>query len=210
MARFLITQSLLSSWLYVQSCYPGCEEDAMASFLHTLRKEDEDLTEDQLQNIQNGIAFESAVYATALGRSREPQPKWESGIEKIADFVKDAQFQVKVQRELQVGDMTFLVYGILDALKAGTIYDIKFKNKSFGSLDLAGDYFDSPQHPLYLYMVPEAHEFLYMVSDGSDLYIERYTPEETVSAESLVADFMAFLKSAGLMEEYLTFWQARS
>ena len=208
--RYLITQSLLSAWNYVHTCYPGCEEDAMASFLHTLRKEPEDLSEDQLQNILNGIAFESAVYATALGKEHNANPKWQTGIEAVAAFVAGAQFQVRVQRELRISDMTFLVYGVLDALKAGVISDVKFKNKSFGSLELAGDYFDSPQHPLYLYMVPEAHLFQYLVSDGTDLYIEQYTPDETVSAESLIAEFVEFLNSTGLMDEYKKHWQALS
>lgn len=207
MARFLITQSLLRSWLYVYECYPGCEEDAMASFLRTLKKEPDDLTEDQQQNIQNGIDFENAVYAEALGAVREPHPKWEHGIQYVANFVKGAQFQVKAQRNLSVCGMDFLVYGILDGLKAGTIFDVKFKNKSFGSLDLAGEFFESPQHPLYFYLVPEAREFMYLVSDGADLYVERYTPDESPTAESLISEFVEFLKSSNLLETYAQYWK---
>ena len=208
--RYLITQSLLQSWLYVHSCYPGCEEDAMASFLAKLRKEPEDLSDEKKQNIQNGIDFEAAVYAEARCLNRVPHPKWEKGIQICADFVKGAQFQVRVQRELSVCGMTFLVYGILDALKAGTITDIKFKNKSFGSLDLAGEYFDSPQHPLYFYMVPEAREFQYLVSDGTDIYIEKYTPEECIPAESLVSEFIAFLTASHLLSTYKEYWKTLS
>lgn len=208
--RYLITQSLLSAWNYVHTCFPGCEEDAMASFLHTLRKEPDDISAEQLEKIQKGIAFESAVYATAMGRTRDPRPEWERGIEEVASLVKGAQFQVKVQRPLHLNGMDFLVYGILDALQAGVISDIKFKNKSFGSLDLAGEFFDSPQHPVYFYLVPEAHLFRYLVSDGTDIYIEQYTPDETVRLESLLAEFMEFLSSAGLMEIYQQHWQALS
>lgn len=208
--RYLITQSLLSAWNYVHTCFPGCEEDAMASFLHTLRKEPDDISAEQLEKIQKGIAFESAVYATAMGRTRDPRPEWERGIEEVASLVKGAQFQVKVQRPLRLNGIDFLVYGILDALQAGVISDIKFKNKSFGSLDLAGEFFDSPQHPVYFYLVPEAHLFRYLVSDGTDIYIEQYTPDETVRLESLLAEFMEFLSSAGLMEIYQQHWQALS
>lgn len=208
--RYLITQSLLSAWNYVHTCFPGCEEDAMASFLHTLRKDPDDISAEQLEKIQKGIAFESAVYATAMGRTRDPRQEWERGIEEVASLVKGAQFQVKVQRPLHLNGMDFLVYGILDALQAGVISDIKFKNKSFGSLDLAGEYFDSPQHPVYFYLVPEAHLFRYLVSDGTDIYIEQYTPDETVRLESLLAEFMEFLSSAGLMEIYQQHWQALS
>lgn len=205
MARYLITQSLLSAWGYVHSCYEGCEEDAMASFLSTLRREPSETTE----AMQNGIEFENAVYAEASGQLRPPHAKWERGIREVAAFLKGAQFQVRVQREIQIAGMTFLVYGVLDALCAGTIYDVKFKNKSFGSLDLAGEYFDSPQHPFYFYLVPEAKLFRYLVSDGTDLYIEQYTPEETQSVESLITSFVDFLNSSGLMAEYKEHWRAK-
>ena len=210
MARYLVTQSLLSAWNYVYTCAEGKEEDAMASFLQTLRREEEDLTPEQQERIQNGIDFEQAVYDEASGKVRPPHPKWERGICQVADLLRGAQFQVRVQRELVIDGVTFLVYGILDALQAGIISDVKFKNKSFGSLDLAGDYLDSPQHPLYFYMVPEARLFRYLVSDGADVYIEQYTPDETVSAEHLIREFLDFLKAADLLEEYKTHWLAKS
>ena len=210
MARYMITQSLLSSWLYIFDCWEGQEDNAMESFLRALRKEPEELDDDQRQNIQNGIDFEQAVYAEASGQLRAPHPKWERGICEIAAFLKGAQFQVRVWREIKVDGMTFLVYGILDALCAGVISDVKFKNKSFGSLDLAGDYLSSPQHPLYFFMVPEARLFRYMVSDGQDLYIEQYEPGDCVSAEELILQFIQFLKANSLLETYMQYWQARS
>lgn len=205
MARYLITQSLLSSWNYVHNCWEGCEEDAMASFLATLRREPAEVTE----AMQDGIEFENAVYAEASGLLRPLHPKWERGICEVAAFLKGAQFQVRVQREIQIAGMTFLVYGVLDALQAGIISDVKFKSKSFGSLDLAGEYFDSPQHPFYFFMVPEARLFRYLVSDGTDLYIEQYTPDETPDAGELIAEFVDFLNVTGHMETYKKYWAAR-
>lgn len=203
--RYLITQSLLSAWNYVHSCYEGCEEDAMASFLSTLRREPSEVTE----AMQNGIEFEDEVYAQASGQLRPPHPKWERGICEVAALLTGAQFQVRVQREIVIDGMTFLVYGVLDALQAGTIYDVKFKNKSFGSVDLAGEFFDSPQHPFYFYLVPEALKFRYLVSDGQDLYIDEYRPDETKDAGELIREFVAFLKAADLMDTYKQFWAAR-
>ncbi len=210
MARYLITQSLLSSWLYIYECREEKEDEAMASFLHALRREPEDLDAEQRQRIQNGHDFENEVYKEASGQLRAPHPKWERGICEIADFLKGAQFQVTASREIEVDGITFLVYGILDALREGTIYDVKFKNKSFGSLDLAGDYLNSPQHPLYFYLVPEARQFRYMVSDGQDLYMEQYEPEDCLSAADLILQFVQFLKANNLMDTYLEHWQARS
>lgn len=205
MARYLITQSLLSSWSYVHNCWEGCEEDAMASFLATLRREPAEVTE----AMQDGIEFENAVYAEASGQLRPHHPKWERGICEVATFLKGAQFQVRVQREIQIAGMNFLVYGVLDALQAGIISDVKFKSKSFGSLDLAGEYFDSPQHPFYFFMVPEARLFRYLVSDGTDLYIEQYTPDETPDAGEMIAEFVDFLNVTGHMETYKKYWAAR-
>ena len=85
-------------------------------------------------------------------------------------------------------------------------FDIKFKNKSFGSLDLPGNYLDSAQHPFYFYLVPEARRFLYLVSDGSDIYIEQYTPEESRDAYDVIAEFVDFLQSSNLMETYKEHW----
>ena len=177
----------------------------MASFLSALRREPSEMNE----AIENGIEFENEIYAMASGQLRPPHPKWERGICQIASLLAGAQFQVRVQREIKIDGMTFLVYGILDALQAGTIYDIKFKNRSFGSLDLAGDYLDSPQHPFYFYLVPEALRFRYLVSDGQDLYIEEYRPEDTKDAGELIREFIAFLKAADLLDTYKQFWAAR-
>jgi len=210
MARYLITQSLLSSWLYIYDCFDGYEDSAMDAFLHTLRREPEELDDEQRQRIQNGIEFENEVYSQAAGERRAPHPKWESGICEIADLLKGAQFQVKVYREIEVAGITFLVYGILDALREAVISDVKFKNKSFGSLDLAGDYLNSPQHPLYFYLVPEARLFRYLVSDGQDVYIEQYEPGDCPSAAELILQFVQFLTANNLLDAYLQNWQARS
>lgn len=201
---YLITQSLISAWQYMFDCFPGCEDDAKASFLATLNRERTEQTTAML----NGIEFETEVYKAAAGVPREPHPAWESGIQLIAPIIAGGQYQVKASREIEVDGMTFLAYGILDALKAGSISDVKFKSKSFGSVELAGSYLDSPQHPMYFYLVPEAHEFTYLVSDGDDLYTERYTPEETRPLTDIIHEFIASLTEMGLLETYKEKWRA--
>ena len=232
MPRYKITKSLIESWYYVHDCWEGCEDDAMESFLRALRCEPEDLTEEQQQNIQNGHDFETLIEHIANDRfipklewekdkdgnliiepnSGEPMahqvyPKTYRAAYELAQLVKGAQFQVRIQKPITVNGMDFEIVGVLDALREGTIFDFKFKNKSFGSLDLAGDYLDSAQHPFYFYLVPEARKFLYMVSDGNDIYIEQYFPEETRSAEEIIAEFILFLESSNLMDEYKAHWQ---
>lgn len=67
MARYLLTHSLLSSWLYAMKDNPRedatTERDAYAEFLTTLRREPTPTTE----AMQNGIDFENLVTAITEG-----------------------------------------------------------------------------------------------------------------------------------------------
>ena len=228
MPRYEITKSLIESWYYVHDCWEGGEEDAMQSFLCALRGEKEELTEEQQKNIQNGFDFEKLVTDIATGKFQpewkgsgqvnpssygdgeemgyNSYPKWYRAASQFADLVRGGQFQVRIHKPITVHGMEFEIHGVLDALKEGVIFDFKFKNKSFGSIDLPGTYLDSAQHPFYFYLVPEARKFLYLVSDGSDIYIEQYTPEESRDAYDIIAEFVDFLNSAGLMDEYKKHW----
>lgn len=205
MERYLITQSLLSSWAYTFNCAEGYEEDAAAEFLNTINH----IPKETTPEMQNGINFENEVYRAAAGGPRMPYEKWESGIQKVAAIIRGAPVQVKASREIEVCGMRFLVYGILDALKAGTIYDVKFLNKSMGSVDLAGKYLESPQHPAYFYIVPEAMDFKYLVSDGVDLYIETYLRDQTRNIAEFIAEFIPSIDAMGLLSVYKEKWLAK-
>ena len=61
--RYLMTQTLLSAWLYQYTCAEGYEEEARESFLKTLRREPTEPSE----AIERGIAFEDAVYEVICG-----------------------------------------------------------------------------------------------------------------------------------------------
>ncbi len=205
MNRCLITQTLLSAWNYMHDCYESSADTAYDDFLRTLNREPKDMTPE----MQNGIDFENEVYRAAAGMNRFPHPKWEAGIQKAAAIIRSAPVQVKVQREMTLDDgMTFLVYGILDSLKAGTIYDVKFSNKGFASAELAGKYLGSAQHPAYLFMVPEAFQFTYLVSDGTDLYTETYTRSNTQPIQEIVKEFIDDLKALKLLDVYMEKWGA--
>lgn len=202
---YLITQTLIGSWNYMHSCREECKEDAYNDFLRTLNR----IPKETTLEMQNGIDFENEVYKAAAGISRTVHPKWESGINAVAAIIKGAPVQVKAQRELTIGSMDLLVYGIMDAIKAGKIYDVKFSNKSFGSVELAGKYLDSPQHPTYFYIVPEAHEFQYLVSDGVDLYTEVYTRENSRPFKEIADEFLSSLDAMNLLDIYKEKWGAR-
>lgn len=203
MERYLMTQTLLSSFAYQFSCAEGNEEAARQEFISKLLREKEEPTE----AIMNGIAFENEVYKVAGGYRRNPHETWERGIQQVAAVIRGAPVQIRASREITVDGMVFLVYGVLDALKAGTIYDVKFKNKSFASLELAGSYLDSPQHPAYFYIVPEAQKFVYLVSDGQDLYREEYTPDASPFIGDLIHEFLCGI-SPDQMKIYKEKWLA--
>ncbi len=203
--RYLITQTLLSKWSYVFDCFEGCESDAYDEFISYLKKEPQ--SENAFK--QNGIDFENAVYARVHGLPiAEVNPDWKNGIESVATRLNGAQTQVKASRPLTVAGMDFLVYGILDALRAGHLFDVKFSNKSFHSAELPGKYLESAQHPAYFYIVPEATDFTYLVSDGKDLYEETYTRANTRHISAIIAEFITSITSMGLLDTYKQYWQA--
>ena len=185
-----ITKTLLDSWAYTFDCFEGCEEDAMNDFLKTLNREPIEETE----AIANGKAFEQLVWDMAEGREVAPG-KWNAGARKVAEIVKGGQWQVHVDTDVTVNGRVFWLHGFCDVVKAGVIYDIKFKNKGFGSLDLYGSYRGHSQHSAYLRCLPEAYEFVYLVSDGEDLYTEAYTRQTCRPIEEIISDFMNWLES---------------
>ena len=65
-------------------------------------------------------------------------------------------YQVKVSKEY--GD--YLLYGIIDCLKGGIIYDYKYtKNYEVGK------FFNNHQTLMYLEMVPEAKKMVYLITN---------------------------------------------
>ena len=197
-----ITQSLISSWNYLHSCRDECQDEAFNEFLGTLNR----IRKEPTPEMQNGIEFENDVYKVASGDNEITHPEWEKGIKAVARIIKSAPVQVVAQRKLTLCSMDFEVYGILDSLKAGTIYDVKFSNKSFGSANLAGKYLESPQHPTYLFLVPEAIDFKYLVSDGVDLYTERYTRATSQPFECVLKEFIKSLDAMNLLDLYKAKW----
>lgn len=205
MSRLLLTQSLISAWKYTFDCFEGSEEQAMEDFMRTLRREPSEPTE----AMQNGINFENEVYKLSSGLPRTAHPKWERGITSVAKYIVGAPTQVKCQREFSVDGCDFLIFGIMDAIKAGHIYDVKFSNKSLGSIEAAGKYLDSPQHPAYLFCVPEAMDFTYLLSDGDELYAETYTRALTRPFPEIASEFIKSIESMGLLSLYQEKWAAK-
>lgn len=222
--RYLMTHSLLSSWLYSMKENPYAdaetEDTSREDFLKTLRREPTETTE----AMQNGIDFENLVTDILNGKIKtervqgmtvEPNtgevmeegtalPKWYEAASKVAEIVKGSQLQYVATKRCTIGGMDFLLYGRLDALKHGCIYDIKF-SKSYDR----GKYFDSTQHPMYFALVPEAANFTYVVSNGTEVWTELYWWDEARRIEPIIEDFMRWLEEQGLMEIYKEKWVAK-
>lgn len=214
MARYLMTHSLLSSWLYAIKDNPyedaTTERDTMKEFMTNLRREPTPTTE----AMQKGIDFEHLVMNIVDGietiRSSgddAPQPisehRWYSAAEKVAHRVRGGIPQYKARRMVEAGGLTLVLYGRLDWLKAGEIIDTKFSSHYD-----RGKYIDSTQHPTYFELVPEARKFSYIVSNGMDVWTETYFREDTPSIFPVISDFLDWLAVMGLLELYKEKWVA--
>lgn len=201
--RYLMTHSLLASWLYALKENPyedlTTERDPMAEFMQTLRREPTPPTE----AMQNGIDFENLVTAIIRGQATGTE-QWHEAAANIANRLRGGVLQYKAYKEISVGGMTLLLHGRLDCLKAGEITDIKF-TKSYDP----GKYYDSTQHPTYFELVPEATRFTYLASNGGAVWPETYRRDETRSIIPDIQDFFSWLEAMELMDLYREKWGAK-
>lgn len=131
-------------------------------------------------------------------------------------------YQVKVSKEY--GD--YLLYGIIDCLKGGIIYDYKY-TQSYE----VGKFFNNNQTLMYLEMVPEAKKMVYLITNKfkkteypdlnfkdvanveyevGDIFREEYTKDmfpETMN--SILHKFEEWLKQYNLFELYTEKWKCK-
>ena len=130
--RYLITQSLLSAWLYQYNCAEEYEESAREDFLKMLRKEPCEHNEMMLR----GISFEDAVYEMIRG---DDQPAYEhcetyakrskdkefKCIVEMAKIMQGGTYQVAAYKDKTIMGERFLLMAKCDWVKAGEILDCK-------------------------------------------------------------------------------------
>mgnify|MGYP004474252541 FL=1 len=172
----------------------------LEDFIKVLNKEQFEATE----NILKGFAYEKYMqenYSETLGGA----------------------YQVKVSKEY--GD--YLLYGIIDCLKGGIIYDYKYTANYE-----VGKFFNNHQTLMYLEMVPEARKMVYLITnkfekieyadnnfkdiksvayDIGDIFREEYTKDlfpETI--ESVLYKFIAWLKAYNLYDLYTEKWKCKN
>lgn len=222
MARYLMTHSLLRAWLYALRDNPyedaTTEKDPMEDFMRVLRREPTPTT----PAIQNGNDFEDLVTGILTGATTARYHKKEWGADTyeetwpiitehpwyeaactVAEFARGGQLQLTARKDITVDGVDLLLYGRLDVLKAGTIYDIKYTSKYE-----RGKFFDSTQHPVYFEIVPETPTFAYLVSDGTNVWTETYYREDSPSIYPTISAFLDWLQATGNMEVYKDKWLA--
>lgn len=196
-----ITASLLNQWerIFIAKDYVKESEDDVISleekqqnktqeayqeFVDTLRRVPRPTTE----AMQKGIDYEAGVY--------------KNQDEIFSPIVEYGEFQAPYRKLERINGMNIMLYGILDCLKAGRIYDIKRVGRYS-----SGKYKDSHQHPMYLYLVPEARDFIYLVCDDrGDHHIERYERCNCEDIIQTVSTFLTWLKSNDLLDDYKANW----
>lgn len=135
----------------------------------------------------------------------------------------NGSYQVKVSKEH--GD--YLLYGIVDCLKGGIIYDYKY-TKHYE----VGKFFNNHQTLMYLEMVPEARKMVYLITNKFEqktnisvpmnnenvasiettveIFREEYTKDmfaETI--DSILYKFEQWLKQYNLFELYKEKWKCK-
>ena len=191
--KLRITQSLLSSWLYVYK-----KDDGYEDFLRALHREQKSPTTAML----DGIRYENCLNNVLKGAPLPMDHEWHDPLLEMAVELQGAQQQVVLFADTEVDGQAFLLHGVLDYLREGHIWDCKF-SKTYH----LNKYLDSPQTSMYLRLVPEAFDFTYIVSDGKYVYREKYPREIVPPIEYTIRDFMRFLKTQGLWEVYQEKWK---
>ena len=184
----LLTQTLINSWLYLYQVDGEYYEKCYQDFLKTLKRiplEDNEI-------FARGREFEKQVIN---GEYKE-----------IYDIIKGGSYQVSKKKELVVDNLDFTVYGIADFIKNGVIYDTKRVN----NYELQ-KYQYSSQHLIYLYLFDDCYEFTYLIVDNSDTtYEETYKRNDlTLTIETLIHNFISFLKENNLFNIYLENWKGK-
>lgn len=132
-------------------------------------------------------------------------------------------YQIKVSKEH--GD--YLLYGIVDCLKGGIIYDYKYTQNYE-----VGKFFNNHQTLMYLEMVPEAKKMAYLITNKfekteypdlnfkdianieykvGEIFREEYTKDmfpETM--DSILHKFEEWLKQYDLWDTYTEKWKCKS
>lgn len=191
-----VSPSLINSLSYALNADDDRTDKAMEDFLAYLRREPRPTTAAQ----KNGIAFEAMVNRCILSNGRELP---ENSVARVfGQRLKGASLQVECTKNIEVRGQHFYLKGIIDALRAGIIYDIKYTSKYE-----YGKFADSAQHPAYMELLPEAMRFDYYITDGKYAYMEQYRRGDFMPIHEHIAQFCKELRGLDLYDDYIKHWR---
>lgn len=194
--KLRVTQSLLSSWLYVFK-----KDDGYDSFLKTLNREKIQPTQAML----DGTRYENCLNNILKGEPLPMDHEWHDPLLEMSVELQGAQQQVVLFKDTVVDGQPILLHGVLDYLRESHIWDCKF-SKTYH----LNKYLGSPQTAMYLALVPEAFDFTYIISDGKYVYREKYPREIVPPIEPTIKQFIEFLKKHDLYHIFEEKWRVNN
>lgn len=214
--RYRITASLLNSWQRIFDASLDLyynEETSEISYEEALQLEKEKRF-NEFVNVLKRIPIEDNDF---MRKGREFETKVCDGLDEcFSPYVKNGAFQVTVTKDVDIDGVPITLYGVLDVLKKGRIMDIKriFSNYKYPK------YATSHQHPLYMFLVPNAIDFTYLICDKridgvkeetrkKAYNLEHYTRENCEDILEVCSNFIDYLKQNNLFEIFIEKWQMK-
>lgn len=197
----LITPSLLNSWGYMWECvnYVRESEDDKVCLED---KKDEAIKEarESFLNALNKIYVDNEY----MKLGREFEEECYQGKNCVSPIIEGGCYQIAGSKRVTVDGIDFVMYGKLDVLKGGVVYDIK-RVQMYKPQKYIGSY----QHGFYLDLFPRAYKFEYLVYDGNELHRETYYRGQYVETTKVISDFIKWLKENNLFEIYKEKWRSK-
>lgn len=199
---YLITPSLLNSWAFIEQSVEYVRE----SENDTISYEDkcDDMRKKAYDDFLKVLNRETIEQNEAMKLGNEFEEETYKGNTCFSEIVKGGAFQIVGKKHETIAGLDFILYGRLDVLKGGKIYDIK----RVSSWKL-GKYKKSYQHSFYLHLFQECNEFEYLIFDGNKGHIEHYYREECADIKDVINDFINFLNNNDLLDIYKKKWRSK-
>ena len=214
--RYRITATLLNSWQWIWDCVD-----------YVVETENDELSKEDKILIAQGKA--KSEFVNVLKRipipdnenmrlGREYENKVCNGLDEVfSPIVEGGAFQVTVTKEVDILGVPITLYGVLDVLKGGRIYDIKRIRKNYKY----PKYKTSHQHSMYLYLVPQSLDFTYLMCDdridskneeirAKAHNTEHYLRENTEDIITVCTQFIMWLKSNDLFDIFIENWKMKN
>lgn len=211
--RYRITPTLLNSWQRIFDA----KDEVKESEKDEISLEDKITLEmekrkEEFINLLNRIPVEDNIY---MQKGREFEDLVCNGRDpEFSPIVEGGAFQVTLTKDVTIDNVPIRLYGVLDVLKAGRIMDIKRVGRY-----QTQKYKKSHQHPMYLFLMPQAIDFTYLVCDDnvdsndelkrkSAYHYEHYIRENCEDILQVVSQFLSWLKVNDLFTIFTDKWKS--